>query len=356
MNPTRRRFLAGLSLMAVAPAVLAACGSDDGSSGDAGSDAGAGGSGAPADDAAFPVTITHKYGETTVEAAPERVVCVGLMDQDALLALGIVPVGVTYWFGDEGLNGIYPWAEEAFGDAEPPLLLKETDGVEVERIAGLAPDLIVAQYSGLTEQDYETLSKIAPVVAQSGDHKDYGMPWDAMALTIATAVGRAPEMEEIIAGVQDRIAEEAAAHPEFQGRTAALITPYDGLFIYGPEDPRSRLLTDLGFTLHPLITTEDGDEFGVSLSSERTADLGDAGVAVWYDLQADESVARLFEGTPAHEQGRWIDINEDQDGSYYVGHSFVTPLAIPWVLDRYVPQLAAAVDGDPATEVPSSDV
>lgn len=352
MNPTRRRFLSGVSLMAVAPALLAACGDDSSSAPSTTPD----GSAAPTEEAAFPVTITHKYGETTVESAPQRVVCVGLMDQDALLALGIVPVGVTYWFGDEKLQGIYPWAEEALGDAELPLLLKDTDGVEVEKIAGLRPDLIIGQYSGLKEQDYETLSKIAPVVAQSGDYPDYSMPWDEMALTIGTAVGQPTKMQEIIDGVKQRIADEAAAHPEFQGQTAALITPYDGLFIYGPEDPRSRMLTDLGFTLHPVITTADDSEFGISLSAERTADLADVGVAVWYDLQADKTVADIWAGTASAEAGRFIDINDEQDGSYYVGHSFVTPLAIPYVLDRYIPQLAAAADGDPATEVPSSDI
>lgn len=352
MNPTRRRFLTGVSLMAVAPAVLAACGSDDSSTGSTGA---GGGSTAPAEESAFPVTITHKFGETTVEAAPQRVVCIGLMDQDSLLALGIVPVGVTYWFGDEDLQGIYPWAAQAFGDAELPTLLKDTDGLEVEKIAALQPDLIIGQYSGLKKQDYETLSKIAPVVAQSGDYPNYSMPWDEMALTIGTAVGQPTKMQEIVDGVKQRIADEAEAHPEFQGQTAALITPYEGLFIYGPADPRSRMLTDLGFVLHPVITTADDSEFGISLSSERTADLADVGVAVWYDLQADKSVAQTFETTQAYEQGRWIDIDPEDD-AYYVGHSFVTPLAIPWVLDRYVPQLAAAVDGDPATEVPEAQV
>ena len=85
MNPTRRRFLAGLSVLAVAP-VLAACGSDSGS------DSGSAGASRPRaalrEEAAFPVTIKHKYGETTIEKAPERVVCIGLTDQDALMALG----------------------------------------------------------------------------------------------------------------------------------------------------------------------------------------------------------------------------------------------------------------------------
>ena len=41
------------------------------------------------------------------------------------------------------------------------------------------------------------------------------------------------------------------------------------------------------------------------------------------------------------------------NGNYYVAHSFVTPLSIPYLLDRYVPQLAAAADGDPKTEPPT---
>lgn len=351
MNTTRRSVLAGLATLALAPAI-AACGSDDttGSATDSGGTPAAGG----AEEGAFPVTIQHKYGETTLEAAPARVVCVGLTDQDALLALGIVPVGVTYWFGDEAKNGIYSWAEEAFGDAETPTLLKDTNGVQVEQIAALQPDLVVAGYSGLTEKEYELLSKLCPTVAQSGEYADYGTPWDEAALTIATAVGRPAAMQEIIDGIKERIAQEAADHPEFEGQTAAVVTPYEGLFIYGPEDPRSRMLTDLGFTLHPVITDADDSEFGISLSSESTSDLGDAGTVVWLDLAADKQVEKVFEGTTAFDEGRWLDIS-DADGDYYVAHSFVTPLSIPYVLDRYVPQLAAAADGDASTEVPAAD-
>ena len=347
MKPTRRSVLACLASLAVMPAV-AACGSDEPGSATPATEAPQGGG----EEGAFPVTIAHKYGETTLEAAPARVVCVGLTDQDALLALGIVPVGVTYWFGEESKRGIYSWAEEALGDSEPPTLLKNTSGVEIEQVAGLQPDLIIGTYSGLTEKEYELLSKLAPTVAQSGDYADYGTPWDEATLTVGTAVGQPAATQDLIEQVKARINEEAAAHPEFAGQTAAVVTPYEGLFIYGPEDPRSRMLVDLGFELPPIITDATDSEFGISLSSERTSDLGDVGAVVWLDLSADEQVQTVFEGTTAHEEGRWLDIS-DADGDYYVAHSFVTPLSIPYVLDRYVPQLAAAADGDPATEIPS---
>lgn len=349
---TRRGFLlGGLAVVAAGP-VLTACGSD-GAAPAVATGSPSGSSSAGPEEGAFPVTIRHKYGATTIESAPQRVVCIGYTEQDALLALGIVPVGVTYWFGDESLRGVYPWARDLLGDAEPPVLLKDADGVEIEKIAALAPDLIIGQYTGLKESDYEKLSALAPVVAQSGDYADYGMPWDEMALNVGAAVGRPQAAQALVDEVKARIAEEATAHPEFAGQTAAVITPWEGLFLYGPEDPRSRMLVDLGFTLHPLLTDADDNEFGVSVSAERTSDLGDIGTAVWIDLNADPQVAEIFAGSPAYDEGRWVDIT-DADGSYYVAHSFVTPLSIPYLLDRYVPQLVAAADGDPSTKPPAA--
>ncbi len=339
--PTRRHVLAGLSALAVAP-LLAACGDDGSSSRAVGSTAGA-----TASDA-FPVTIAHKYGETTLTKAPSRVVCVGLTEQDALLALGIVPVAVTDWFGDAP-GRIFSWAEHLLGDAELPEVL---DGVEVEKIAALAPDLIIGQYAGITEKEYELLSKVAPTVVQSGEYADYGMPWDEMAVTIGKAVGQGAKMQEIVDGVKQQVADAAAAHPEFAGKEAMVVTPYEGLFIYGPEDPRSRMLVGLGFEFPTDVFGRAGDEFGTSLSAESTSDLDQVDVAVWLDLEADKSVKRVFDETTTAAEGRYFDISS-ADGDYYVAHSFVTPLSIPYVLERYVPQLAAAIDGDPATAVPA---
>src|SRR5262245_5356769 len=69
-------------------------------------------------DGVLPVTVEHKFGTTTITQAPERVVAIGFTDQDPLLALGVVPMAVRYWYGDEA-DAIFPWADEFAGDEQP---------------------------------------------------------------------------------------------------------------------------------------------------------------------------------------------------------------------------------------------
>ena len=99
-------------------------------------------------------------------------------------------MAVTKWFG-EAPGFIFPWATDALGDGALPEVLDDTNGVQIEKIAALAPDLIIGQYSGVTEKEYELLSKICKTVVQSGEYADFGMPWDEMAVRIGTAVGQA---------------------------------------------------------------------------------------------------------------------------------------------------------------------
>jgi iron complex transport system substrate-binding protein len=123
---------------------------------------------------AFPFTIEHKYGSTTVTEKPERIVLVGLTEQDALLALGIVPVATRGWYGERP-GAIFEWAQDKLGDAEVPVVLPGAE-LNIEQIAGLNPDVIVGLYAGLTQEEYDTLSKIAPTVAQPAEYVDWGIP------------------------------------------------------------------------------------------------------------------------------------------------------------------------------------
>ncbi|PCG86263.1 iron ABC transporter substrate-binding protein [Streptomyces sp. WZ.A104] len=339
-------------LTAVAASALllfgaAACGSDEG--GDAAAPS--------ADDSprkgAYPVTLDHKYGATTLKAEPQRIVTVGLSDQDAVLALGKVPVGTTEWFG-EFKGAIGPWAEKALGDKPRPTVLHDDGtGPQVEKIASLRPDLILALYSGLTKDQYRTLSKIAPVVAQPKDGPDWGISWQDQTAQVGKALGKSEEAAELVAKTEKHINDAAAAHPEFKGRTAVMATPYEGMYVYGSQDNRSRVLNGLGFQLPAGLDKVVGDAFGANISKERT-DLLDTDAAVWIVADPDKDAKKLH-ANPLYgkldvvEEGREVMVKESSHFGSAI--SFVTPLSIPYTVDRLVPMLSAAVDGKTDTKV-----
>lgn len=346
-----KRSVVGLSATLLLAIALAACGGESETPDEPAARVGA----APVEEGAFPVEIEHEYGSTTIDDEPDRIVVVGLKEQDDLLALGIVPVATTTWF-DDTPGSIYAWAEDELGDAETPVSLSSDDGVEFERVAALEPDLILGLYAGLSKSDYETLSDIAPTVAQPAGLPDYGIGWQKELLTVGKAVGRPEAAQDIVDDVTARFAKVAENHPEFEGKTALFATRYDGTYVYGSADPRSRLLTDLGFELPANIDQVVGTkDFGANISAERT-DFLDTDVLVWLTNVKDDKDTilddKVYTSLPVHENGRDIFVGDAGDKEYGFSISFVTALSIPYTLDRLVPQLAAAVDGDPATEVP----
>ncbi|MCA9879583.1 MAG: hypothetical protein KC442_17445, partial [Thermomicrobiales bacterium] len=114
-----------------------------------------------ADAGAFPVTITHAYGETTIPTLPERVVLTNEMEGlDSLLALGVQPVGMVKLGGYIG--ALAPWAVEA-GAEQIPVIPGTSEGeLDYEAIAAARPDLILTTWPD--ETIYETLSSIAPTL------------------------------------------------------------------------------------------------------------------------------------------------------------------------------------------------
>ena len=111
----------------------------------------------------FPVTLEHAWGSTTIEAAPQRIVTWGWGNEDAVIALGVIPVGIPFQSYGGGEDGVQPWIEEALAatGAQTPAILDNAGEPPFEQIAALEPDLILAVYSGVTEEQYALLSAIA---------------------------------------------------------------------------------------------------------------------------------------------------------------------------------------------------
>ncbi|MGH3475788.1 MAG: iron-siderophore ABC transporter substrate-binding protein [Pseudonocardiaceae bacterium] len=325
----------------LAAALLAA-----GCSGDDGSATGSSASGA----GSFAVTIEHKFGTTEITEEPERVVSVGYQEHDPILALGITPIAVRYWFGDES-DVIFPWAEDEAGGADPEIL-NMPDGIDFEKIAALQPDLILGVYSGMTARDFELLSQIAPTVAQNDKYIDFGTPWQEHTLTVGKALRREDRARELVADLEARFNEVRAAHPEWEGRSAVVATyGEDGKFsAFASEDPRARFFTSLGFTVPAEIDQLAGDQFYTEISAER-AGLLDADLLVWDQLSYLPGGRATVEANPlvqrlnAMQDGRALFLPEDLEYAF----AFNTVLSLAFLLDGIVPMVEAATDGDPAT-------
>lgn len=338
-DATRRQFLIGGAGILL---VAAACGNDR-----------------PDDrrDSEPAVTIEHKFGTTRIPGIPQRVVTVGLSEQDPVLALGVTPVAVRDWYGDYRY-ATWPWAQDELGDARPEVL--PADALDFERIAALRPDLIVGTYSGITENDYRTLSQIGPTLAQSGEYADYAMPWQEQTRMIGRALGRSDRAEQLIAGVEARFTEARAAHPEFDGATALLAQEgesgeYD---VLSSTSARGSFLTSLGFVVPDEVAAligAGGEEFA-AVSAEQVG-LLDADVLVWQAggesgpaFVAQLQAAPLYQRLDVVREGRDVFVTDKGAAGAL---TWSTVLSIPFALDRLVPKLAAAIDGDPTTEVPS---
>src|SRR3569623_1864456 len=87
----------------------------------------------------FPVTVTHEFGDTVIAKKPERIVSIGVHEQDFLYALGIAPVGVHEWFGDYPY-ATWPWAEAARKAVNATPEVHKGFDINIEWVAAQKPD------------------------------------------------------------------------------------------------------------------------------------------------------------------------------------------------------------------------
>jgi iron complex transport system substrate-binding protein len=300
----------------------------------------------------FPVTIEHAFGETVIEAEPERVATVAWSNQEVPLALGVVPVGMAeVTWGDDDGDGVLPWVEDQLAElgAETPVLFDETDGIDFEAVADTQPDVILAAYSGLTQEEYDTLSKIAPVVAYP--EVAWGTSYQDMIRLNSAALGLADEGDALIEELQGDVDAALANHPELTDSTVlfSYIDPSDlsQIGFYTSLDTRPGFLESLGMPVPTVVAEEsDGELFYTSVSAEqadRFADVdvfvtyGDASGSIIAQLQADPLLSQI----PAIAEGRIAILEESTPLAASANPS---PLSIGWGIDPYFALLAGALD------------
>ncbi|HAP89295.1 MAG TPA: ABC transporter substrate-binding protein [Arthrobacter bacterium] len=336
------------AVLAAAALTLSACSTGPASST---SDAGTSGSSSPQ----FPVTLKHVFGETTIKAQPKRVVTVSWVNDDVALALGVVPVGVpkNEWGGNE--QGSTPWKDAAlkelgagFGSDKAPVQFSEADGINFTEIAKLTPDVILAAYSGLTEEDYRKLSEIAPVVAHP--ELAYGTSWQDSTSIIGKALGKGAEATKLISDTEATIKEKVSKYPQIAGKSFIYgnLEPAsaDGVNVYTANDNRPRFLSEIGMKLASVVedNSKGSKEFFIPWSAEKANELKSDIFVTWVpDAATADSIKAdpLLGQIPAIQKGALV---ADSDNTLTLSISASSPLSLPWSLDTFLPQLATAAD------------
>ncbi|MEL3962501.1 iron-siderophore ABC transporter substrate-binding protein [Lysinibacillus endophyticus] len=290
----------------------------------------------------YPIVIKHAFGETTIDEKPERVATISWANHDVALALGVVPVGFSAAnYGIQDDSGLLPWTAEKLKELgeENPNVYQDTDGLDFEAIADSNPDVILAAYSGITQEEYDTLSQIAPVVPY--EETPWVTPWRDQVLLNAKGMGMEEEGKQLVADTEKLIEEKANEYSVIKGKKAAFgmfnTADLSSFYIYTPADPRGEFLSDLGMEypegIKNLITD---DSFYIQVSAENADALNDTELFITYGnkdtlaaLQADPILGKV----PAIDAGNIVVI---EDNTPLAAAGNPNPLSIQYTIDEYL--------------------
>ena len=301
------------------------------------------------------ISIKHVYGTTEVPADATKVATVAWANQDVLLALGIMPLGFSKqtWGVTDG-SGMLPWTKEKVDEltangAAQPKLFDDDGGVKInpQAVNATKPEVILAVYSGMSKEEYETLSKIAPTVAYP--KVAWGTPWRETIAINATAVGKKTEGDTLVADLEKQVADAVAKHPQIKGKAAAFCYTAEGdatkFGYYTTADPRTAFLPDLGMKVPASVektSKENASAFNVDISTENADSLNDFDLIVMYGTESDLAAMQansLLSQVRAIKNGAVAFVG---DSDPMAASTNPGPLSIPWGIEKYVGLIATA--------------
>jgi iron complex transport system substrate-binding protein len=294
---------------------------------------------------AFPVTVQHSLGSTVIPAAPQRVVSLGYTDQDTILALGVVPAAIREFTGNRP-SATWPWASDRLQGQQPQVLPRE---VSTEAIAALRPDLIVAVSAGLTQEQYDTYSRIAPTITHPVGAHPFQIAWQDATHLIGSALGKPDEADRLVADLEARFAAVRAQYPQFAGRSAAVAaassTGSGNYFVWTSDDNRGRFLTSLGFTVPAQFDELADGDFYADISGEQLGLLDQNDLVAWITIPGTSNPGITQQPGAAAlrvaQEGRVVELTEEQG----VALSFSSVLSLPALLDELPAEFATRLGG-----------
>ncbi|EFM09186.1 periplasmic binding protein [Paenibacillus curdlanolyticus YK9] len=276
MKNSRKLWLSMFAMLLVFSMVVAGCGSKEEKKED-------GGEASTATKSEDVREVTHAMGTTKITGTPQRVVILTNEGTEALLAMGVKPVGaVKSWTGD-------PWYAHIKDQMEGVEVVGDESQPNIELIASLKPDLIIGNKMR-QEKVYGQLSAIAPTVMSETLRGD----WQINFKLYAEALGKKAEGDQLLADFSKKIEDAKATLGDNLKKKVSIVRFMpDKTRIYYNETFSGMLLDQLGFA-RPDAQTKDG--FADDVNKDRIPDM-DGDIMFYFEYNPDktDAVSKLAE-------------------------------------------------------------
>ncbi|WP_432703412.1 ABC transporter substrate-binding protein [Lysinibacillus sphaericus] len=234
--------------------------------------------------------VTHSLGTTTIEGTPTKIVTLYQGATDVAVAMGIKPVGVVESWADT------PYYEYLQKDLEGIPLLGEETQPNLEEIAKLQPDLIIAS-KNRHEEIYEQLSQIAPTVV----HQDV-FDFKGTINLIGESTGKEDKAKELLGAWESRVADFQTKIKDKLGDKwpiSASVVNFraDHARVY-PAGYAGEILTELGFK-GPKNITENPLPIVLRFTDKESIPQMDADVIYMFYIE-DEATKKTLEEWTSH--------------------------------------------------------
>jgi iron complex transport system substrate-binding protein len=200
--------------------------------------------------------IEHAMGSTEIKGEPKRIVILTNEGTEALLELGVKPIGaVKSWTGN-------PWYAHVEKDMEGVENLGDESQVNIEAIAALNPDLIIGNKMR-HEKIYEQLSQIAPTVYSNTLRGE----WKENFAFYASVLDKDAEGKEIIQKFDDKAADLSKLAGDKLKTEVSIVRFMAGKTrVYLGDTFSGKVLKQIGFA-RPV--SQQSEEFTIEIGKER---------------------------------------------------------------------------------------
>ncbi|MEM6591327.1 MAG: iron-siderophore ABC transporter substrate-binding protein [Cyanobacteria bacterium P01_C01_bin.73] len=235
-------------------------------------------------------TVEHSMGIAQVPVAPQRVVVLDTAPLDAVIALGVEPVGTIVYGSTPAYLGAAADTIAVVGDGNKP---------DLEAVLALDPDLILGSKIG-TDKIYPRLIQIAPTVLAAGSGRAGN--WQTHFRLYAQALGKSEQAEELLQNYQDRAQTLRQALVAPQNIEISVLSPYEGqISAYTTGSFSGSVLADVGLSRTP--AQDLPEEYAIQLSREALPQLeGDFIFLVYSDYFPGSIQTEDFAADPVWSQ------------------------------------------------------